>query len=73
MIGTGLGEISEMQPGTVKALHLVVADIAKSREALAGRGVNVGEIDEYPRGIKYVHFSDPDGNTWLLQEIPPDL
>jgi catechol 2,3-dioxygenase-like lactoylglutathione lyase family enzyme len=73
VIGTGLGEISEMQPGTVKALHLVVADIAKSREALAGRGVNVGEIDEYPRGIKYVHFSDPDGNTWLLQEIPPDL
>ena len=73
VIGTGLGEISEMQPGTVKALHLVVADIIKAREVLAERGVNVGEIDEYPRGIKYVHFSDPDGNTWLLQEIPPDL
>ena len=73
VIGTGLGEISEMQPGTVKALHLVVADIIKVREALAGRGVKVGEIDELPGGIKYVHFSDPDGNTWLLQEIPPDL
>jgi predicted enzyme related to lactoylglutathione lyase len=73
VIGTGLGEISEMQPGTVKALHLVVADIIKAREVLAERGVNVGEVDEYPRGIKYVHFSDPDGNTWLLQEIPPDL
>jgi catechol 2,3-dioxygenase-like lactoylglutathione lyase family enzyme len=73
VIGTGLGEISEMQPGTVKALHLVVADIIKVREFLAGRGVDVGEVDELPGGIKYVHFSDPDGNTWLLQEIPPDL
>ena len=73
VIGTGLGEISEMQPGTVKALHLVVADIIKVREFLAGRGVDVGEVDEHPGGIKYVHFSDPDGNTWLLQEIPPDL
>jgi predicted enzyme related to lactoylglutathione lyase len=70
VIGTGLGEISEMQPGTVKALHLVVADIIKAREALAGRGVEVGEVDEHPGGIKYVHFSDPDGNSWLLQEMP---
>jgi catechol 2,3-dioxygenase-like lactoylglutathione lyase family enzyme len=69
VIGTGLGEISEMQPGTVKALHLVVADIIKAREALAGRGVEVGEVDDLG-GIKYVHFSDPDGNTWALQEIP---
>jgi predicted enzyme related to lactoylglutathione lyase len=70
VIGTGLGEISEMQPGTVKALHLVVADIIKAREALAGRGVEVGEVDEHLGGIKYVHFSDPDGNSWLLQEMP---
>src|SRR5215470_5097478 len=41
VIGTGLGEITEMQPGTVKALHLVVADIHKAREVLAGRGVEV--------------------------------
>ncbi|HEY6410926.1 MAG TPA: VOC family protein [Ktedonobacteraceae bacterium] len=69
VIGTGLGEISEMQPGTVKALHLVVADIHKAREALAGRGVEVGEVDDLG-GIKYAGFSDPDGNSWLLQEIP---
>ena len=73
VIGSGLGEISEMRPGTVKALHLVVADITKAREALAGRGVEVGEVDEHPRGIKYVYFSDPDGNSWLLQEMPADL
>ena len=69
VIGTGMGEISEMQPGTVKALHLVVADIHKAREALAGRGVEVGEVIDLG-GVKYVHFSDPDGNSWSLQEIP---
>lgn len=63
----------ETQPGSVKGLHLVVADVSKTREALAGRGVEVSEIDEHPRGIKYVHFSDPDGNTWALQEIPPGV
>ena len=70
VIGTGMPEISKMQPGTVKAVHLVVADINKAREALAGRGVEVGEVDEYPGGIKYVYFSDPDGNSWVLQEMP---
>ena len=70
VIGTGMGEISEMRPGSVKGLHLVVGDVSKVREALAGRGVAVGEIDEHPQGIKYASFSDPDGNLWLLQEMP---
>ena len=69
VIGTGMPEISKMQPGSVKALHLVVADIRKAREALAGRGVEVSDIDEHPRGVKYVYFSDPDGNSWALQEM----
>lgn len=56
-------EISEMQPGAVKALHLFVADRHKAREALAGRGVEVSEVDKNPGGIKYVYFSDPDGNS----------
>lgn len=73
VIGVGLGEISEMTPGTVKGLHLVVKDVAALREHLLAKGVPVGEIIEYPRGIKYVHFSDPDGNSWALQEIPPGL
>ncbi|HEU0003503.1 MAG TPA: VOC family protein [Ktedonobacteraceae bacterium] len=71
VIGTGLGEISEMRPGTVKGLHLVVADINKVREELLGRGVAVGEVDDLG-GVLYVRFNDPDGNSWLLQEIPPD-
>lgn len=70
VIGTGLGEISDMRPGTVKALHLVVADVNKAREMLASRGVEVSEVDEHPQGIKYVYFADPDGNTWALQEMP---
>ncbi len=68
VIGTGMGEISAMQPGTVKGLHLVVANIHQAREALASRGVEVGAVDDMG-GIKYVSFSDPDGNSWLLQEI----
>jgi predicted enzyme related to lactoylglutathione lyase len=71
VIGTGMGEISEVQPGTIKGLHLVVADINKAREELASRGVAVGKVDDLG-GVLYVHFSDPDGNTWFLQEIPAD-
>ncbi len=70
VIGTGLPEISDMPPGAVKAIHLVVKDAVQAREELATRGVEVGEIDEHPQGIKYVRFADPDGNSWLLQEMP---
>src|SRR2546423_10620867 len=70
VIGTGMPEIDKMQPGSVKALHLVVADVRKAREALAGRGVEMGEVEEHDQGIKYVAFSDPDGNSWVFQEMP---
>ncbi len=69
VIGTGMGEISAVRPGTIKGLHLVVADIHEAHEALASRGVELSEVDDMG-GIKYVHFSDPDGNTWSLQELP---
>lgn len=68
-IGTGLGELSEVPPGIIKGLHLVVHDIAKTREALLGRGVEEAEIQDYG-GILMARFSDLDGNSWLLQEIP---
>ena len=73
VIGVGLGEISEMTPGSVKGLHLVVKDLAALREHLLAKGVAVGELIEYPRGIKFAHFSDPDGNSWALQEFPDEL
>ncbi len=53
----------EMKPGSVKGLHLVVGDINEAREALIGRGVEMGEIEAHDRGVKYAAFSDPDGNT----------
>jgi catechol 2,3-dioxygenase-like lactoylglutathione lyase family enzyme len=70
VIGTGMSEIDKMPPGSVKAVHLVVADVRKAREALAGRGVEMGEVEEHDQGIKYVAFSDPDGNSWVFQEMP---
>lgn len=70
VIGTGMPEIAKMQPGSVKAIHLVVANVDKAREALASRGVEVSEVAEHGRGVKHVSFSDPDGNSWVCQEIP---
>jgi catechol 2,3-dioxygenase-like lactoylglutathione lyase family enzyme len=72
VFGTGLGDISAMQPGSVKGLHLVVADIRQAREALVKRGLEVGEVWDM-KGVKYAGFSDPDGNSWLLQEFPARL
>ncbi len=68
VLGKGLPGI-EMPSGSLRGLHLVVADIIKAREALASRDVAVGEVVDMG-GIKFVPFSDPDGNTWVLQEIP---
>ena len=61
--------ITEKQPGSVEGLQLVVADIHAARAELAGRGVDVSEVQEYPWG-SFVYFSDPDGNGWALQELP---
>ena len=72
VFGTGMGDISAMQPGSVKGLHLVVADIHTAREALVKRGLEVGEVWDV-QGVKYAGFSDPDGNSWLLQEFPAHL
>lgn len=69
VIGTGMGPISEMVPGTVKALHLVVADIDVARAELIGRGVDVGEVSDVGGGVRYAYFSDPDGNSLTLQEM----
>lgn len=70
VIGTGMPEIAKMQPGSLKALHLVVADVRAAGEMLASRGVSVGAVEEHDQGIKYLAFSDPDGNSWVFQEMP---
>jgi len=72
VFGTGMGELTEMKPGSVKGLHLVVDDIDTARSAPMKRGVAVGEISDVS-GVKYAGFSDPDGNLWLLQEFPLEV
>ena len=72
VFGTGMPGISDMAPGSVHGLHLVVDDIDKARTALLERGVEVEELIDINE-VRYAPFHDPDGNTWLLQEFPPAL
>jgi catechol 2,3-dioxygenase-like lactoylglutathione lyase family enzyme len=82
-IGVGL---TDATPGSARALHLVVSDMADARRDLTARGVNVGEVrhksprDDWRGGwqtgldpdrcdyASFADFTDPDGNTWVLQE-----
>jgi predicted enzyme related to lactoylglutathione lyase len=65
-----LGEgIVEMEPGTQRGLMMVIDDADAARAELADRGVSVSDVDEQPWG-RFVYFSDPDGNTWALQQLP---
>lgn len=66
-IGTGL---SEMAPGSLEGLQLVVEDIEAAKAEFEGRGLDVGEIQDFPWG-RFVFFADPDGNRWAVQAIPP--
>jgi catechol 2,3-dioxygenase-like lactoylglutathione lyase family enzyme len=72
VFGTGMGDITAMTPGSVKGLHLVVDNIDLARSALVDRGIEVGEITDF-KSVKYAEFRDPDGNSWLLQEFPPEV
>jgi predicted enzyme related to lactoylglutathione lyase len=66
-----LGEgITEAAPGSVPGIQMVVGDADAARAELAARGVEVSEIQEFPWG-RFVFFSDPDGNRWSVQELPP--
>lgn len=65
-----MGEgITDAPPGSVPGLQLVVSDIEAARAELAGRGVDVSEVAEFPWGL-FVTFGDPDGNRWSVQQIP---
>jgi catechol 2,3-dioxygenase-like lactoylglutathione lyase family enzyme len=70
------------EPGSAQSLILVVDDIDAAREDLIGRGVEVSEVQEArPPGFDQsgrsyfarASFSDPDGNSWELQEITTRL
>ncbi len=83
-VSFGVG-ITTTEPGSVQGLHLVVEDIAIARYELTKRGAEVSPIRHMtPEGWKdgvdpnrtrynsFAHFTDPDGNGWVLQEVPAE-
>jgi predicted enzyme related to lactoylglutathione lyase len=58
----------QMEPGSLEGLQLVVSDVETARDELVARGVEVGEVQEFPWG-RFVFFTDPDGNRWAVQQI----
>jgi catechol 2,3-dioxygenase-like lactoylglutathione lyase family enzyme len=81
-IGTGIGS---MAPGSLHGLHLCVSDIEAAREELSGRGVELSDTFHYGEAgqtpgvdperrsyATFMPFQDPDGNTWLVQEVKRD-
>ena len=62
--------VHDMRPGAIAGLQLVVADADAAREELLERGVEVGEVQEFPWG-RFIFFADPDGNSWAVQQVPP--
>jgi predicted enzyme related to lactoylglutathione lyase len=66
--GTGL-DVYASEPGSVRGVHLVVEDIGEARAELVRRGVEIGEIHDFGGGVRGANFSDPDGNSFELQEM----
>ena len=81
-IGTGL---TDAEPGSYRGTHLVVSDIVAARDELVSRGVEVSDVRHFDREkgewqpgpdpgrgkyASFADFADPDGNTWVLQEVP---
>ncbi len=65
--GTGL---TDAPPGSVKGLQIVVPDINAARAELLEGGVDVPEVEHLAWG-SFVYFTDPDGNAWAVQQLPP--
>ena len=80
-IGTGL---TSAPPGSCRGTHLVVRDIVAARDELASRGVEISDVRHFDRAkgdwqpgpdpehadyASFADFADPDGNTWVLQEV----
>ena len=65
-IGKGL---TQLEPGSLDNLQMVIADADATRAELLGRGIEVSEVDELEWG-RFVFFADPDGNGWSLQQLP---
>ncbi len=70
-IAFGAG-ITQMQPGSQRGVQVVVPDATAARQHLIEHGVQASEVDIQPWG-KFVTFDDPDGNGWILQELPAGM
>ena len=66
-IGEG---ISDMTPGSQDGIQVVVEDAEAARSYLVERGVDAAEVQVLQWG-SFTGFTDPDGNTWALQQLPP--
>ncbi len=65
-VGKGL---TNMEPGSLDNMQMVVADADEAQADLKSRGIEVSDVDDQPWG-RFVYFSDPDGNGWSLQQLP---
>ena len=68
-IALGKG-VTDAPPGSVQGMQMVVSDVHAAHDELAERGVEVSDVQEFPWG-SFVFFSDPDGNRWAVQQLPP--
>jgi catechol 2,3-dioxygenase-like lactoylglutathione lyase family enzyme len=66
-IALGKG-VTDAEPGSVRGMQVVVADIDEAHADLSGRGIPVSEVQDFPWG-RFVFFEDPDGNRWSVQQI----
>jgi predicted enzyme related to lactoylglutathione lyase len=57
-----------MAPGSMRGLQLVVADIEQARADFVARGLEVGDVQDFPWG-RFLFFADPDGNGWAVQQV----
>ncbi|MDV5146843.1 VOC family protein [Streptomyces sp. SBC-4] len=62
--------ITEMAPGSLDNMQVVVTDIEEAHADLTARGIEVTAIDDQPWG-SFVYFADPDGNRWSVQQTTP--
>jgi len=62
--------ITDMVPGTQNSIQIVVPDAEAARKELLERGVEASKVQTLAWG-SFTSFSDPDGNTWALQQLPP--
>ena len=67
-IGVGL---TDSEPGSMKGLQLVVADIEAARAELVERGASVSDVQDFPWG-RFLFLADPDGNAWAVQQVPAE-